>query len=303
MFYEDEYQHYLATTGRVTSTRQVHRYTVNHFTAHLQHCGVTDVRQVTPHHVVAYCRWMQERGFVPGSVSGEFGRLRIYFEYLRREKIIFTTPLPDTKLPRPVPRPPQVLTAEQMREILDSLATATSEAIRGKAILELAYSSALRPREVRALKICDVDFRKGLLFIEQSKNRKDRIVPAGTVALSWVKQYLSTVRPRVVHGQTHPLLFVGHVTGNPLSREGLIWAVRETYRNSGLESIPLRALRACAATNLLDAGMGLAHISRFLGHVDVKTTQSYLGIRERELAAVLARAHERIRARYKGETL
>jgi len=238
----------------------------------------------------------------PRTVAGELGRLRNYFRFLERERIIFAAPYAETRLPRSVARRPYVLTSDEMREMLDSLATDTPQAIRGKAILELAYSSALRPREIRALKTPDVDFRKGLLFIEQSKNRKDRIVPVGSVALTWAKRYLDTVRPHVVHGQTHPVLFVGHVTGHPLSRQGLIWAMREAYRHSGLDSVPLRAMRACAATNLLDAGMGLVHISRLLGLVNVKTTQHYLGIAERELADVLGKAHANIRARYKGET-
>ncbi len=72
---------------------------------------------------------------------------------------------------------------EELREILDSLKVVTLLAARRKAILELAYSSALRPREVRALKISDIDSAKGILFIEQSKNRKDRLVPVGSVAL------------------------------------------------------------------------------------------------------------------------
>ena len=244
---------------------------------------------------------MEDRQFVPMTVAGNLGRLRIYFRFLERERIIFAVPFTESKLPRGVAKKPRVLPADEMRLLLDSLATDTPEALRGRAILELAYSSALRPREIRALKISDVDFRKGILFIEQSKNRKDRIVPAGKVALVCVRRYLKTVRPRVIHGQTHPVLFVGHTTGRPLSREGLVWLVREIYRKNGLDPIPLRFMRACAATNLLDAGMGLAHISRFLGHVDVKTTQIYLGIRERELAAAIGAAHQRIRARYKGE--
>ena len=35
MFYEQEYQHYLESIGLLPSTRRVHRYTLEHFKAHL----------------------------------------------------------------------------------------------------------------------------------------------------------------------------------------------------------------------------------------------------------------------------
>ena len=184
---------------------------------------------------------------------------------------------------------------EELREILDSLKTDSPLAIRGKAILELAYSSALRPREVRALKIRDIDFARGILFIEQSKNRKDRVVPVGSVALGWVRHYLEAVRSAAIHDQQHPLVFIGHKTGEPLSREGLVWAVRQTFIHSDLDPLPLSAMRTSAATNLLDAGMSVVHIARFLGHVNLMTTQRYLHTEERKLAAVLERSHPRTR--------
>ncbi|MGR3301614.1 MAG: tyrosine-type recombinase/integrase [Candidatus Scalindua sp.] len=53
--------------------------------------------------------------------------------------------------------------------------------------MELAYSSALRPREIYNLKITDIDFKTGLIFIEQSKNQKDRIVPVGKTAVTSIK--------------------------------------------------------------------------------------------------------------------
>ena len=78
--------------------------------------------------------------------------------------------------------------------MLDSLKTDTPATIRGKAVLELAYSSALRTREVRNLKLGHIDYQKGMLFIEQSKNLKDRMVPAGRIALESVGRYIGEVR-------------------------------------------------------------------------------------------------------------
>ena len=301
MFHEKEYDRKLATVGHLVSTRRVHRYTLMHFTAFLADHGITDARQVTPRQILEYRRSMEERDFALKTVAGELGRLRIYFAFLERQRIIFVSPVSGMRMPKNLCGRRPAVAEEDLREILDSLKTDSPLAIRGKAILELAYSSALRPREIRALKIGDIDFAKGILFIEQSKNRKDRLVPVGSVALDWVRHYLEIIRPAAVHDQGHPFVFVGHKTGEPFSREGLVWAVRQTFAHSGITPVPLSTMRTSAATNLLDAGMNVVHIARLLGHVNLRTTQRYLHTEERKLAAVLEQSHPRICHTTKGE--
>ena len=301
MFHEEDYDHHLATVGHLATTRRAHGYTLTHFRAFLVDHGITDARQVTPGQILGYRRSMEGRDFTPKTVAGELGRLRIYFAFLERERIIFVSPVSSMRMPKNHCGRRPAVAEEELREILDSLATDTPLAIRGKAILELAYSSALRPREIRALKISDIDFAKGILFIEQSKSRKDRLVPVGSVALDWVRQYLEVMRPAAIHDQEHQFVFIGHKTGEPLSREGLVWAVRQTFIHGGVDPIPLSAMRTSAATNLLDAGMDVVHIARLLGHVSLRTTQRYLHTEERKLAAVLKRFHPRVRLTTKGE--
>ncbi len=301
MFQEEDYDRHLASIGRLATTCRVHRYTLEHFTAFLGKRGITDARQVTPAHILEYRRAMEERDFMPKTVAGELGRLRIYFAFLERQRIIFVSPASGLRVPKNLCGCRRAVAEEELREILDSLRTDSPLAIRGKTILELAYSSALRPREVRALKISDIDFAKGVLFIEQSKNRKDRVVPVGSTALGWIQYYLEVTRPAAMHDQEHPFVFVGHKTGEPLSREGLVWAVRQTFIQNDLEPVPLSAMRTSAATNLLDAGMNVVHIARLLGHVNLRTTQRYLHTEERKLAVVLEQSHPRIRHTTKGE--
>ncbi len=301
MIHEEDYDRHLASIGHLATTRRVHRYTLSHFTAFLADHGIPDARAVTPAHLLKYRRSMEGRDFTPKTVAGELGRLRIYFAFLERQRIIFVSPISNMRMPKNLCGRRPAVAEEELRQILDTLKADTPLVIRGKAILELAYSSALRPQEVRALKISDIDFAKGILFIEQSKNRKDRLVPVGSVALGWVRHYLEIVRPAAIHDQDHPFVFIGHRTGEPLSREGLVWAVRQTFLHTNLEPLPLSAMRTSAATNLLDAGMNVVHIARLLGHVSLRTTQRYLHTEERKLAAVLERSHPRIRHTTKGE--
>ena len=92
--------------------------------------------------------------------------------------------------------------------------------------MELAYSSALRPREIYNLKITDIDFKKGLIFIKQSKNQKDRIVPVGKTALFWVKKYMHEVRPKYIKKKNHNFIFINHKKGEMLTVWGIRWAIQ-----------------------------------------------------------------------------
>ena len=159
--------------------------------------------------------------------------------------------------------------------------------------MELAYSSALRPREIYDLKITDVDFSRGVLFICQSKGSKDRLVPVGKTALFWVSEYLENARPRYIGAEKHGCVFINHKTGKPLTVWGLRSAIRMTLIRSGFEPFPPYSLRHAAASALLSHGMDVAHIRELLGHMELRTTQIYLKIHLNELREQLAAKHPR----------
>ena len=115
----------------------------------------------------------------------------------------------------------------------------------------MTSSSALRPRELYNLKITDIDFKKGLLFIEQSKGEKDRIVPVGKHALHCTGKYLTEVRPKYIKENRHEFVFISHKTGEKLTVWGIRWAIRRTLEQSGFRPIKPYALRHTAATALL----------------------------------------------------
>lgn len=93
----------------------------------------------------------------------------------------------------------------------------------------------------------------------------------------------------------HGYIFVSHKSGQPLSDRGLVWAIEEACRQAGIETMPIYTMRASAATNLLESGMGIVHISKLLGHAQIKTTQIYLRTRERALNKIVASNHPRFR--------
>ena len=245
--------------------------------------------------VLDYLKMLNGKAHPTKAYCNQITRIIKYFRYLEEEGIIFLSPLRDYSISRYQTKNYPVIGKAEMKRILRLTNTLDPLCIKGKAIIELAYSSALRPREVYDLKIPDIDFKQGILFIEQSKNRKDRVVPVGRNALAWIKKYLQEVRPRYIKDKSHSYLFINHKTGERLTVWGVRWAIQETLRRSGNKPIKPYSLRVTSATHLLLNGMNTVYISKLLGHSSIKTTRGYLHVDLKQLKEEINAKHPRVR--------
>ena len=180
-----------------------------------------------------------------------------------------------------------------MDKLLSQIDTDSPVGLRGRAMIEIAYSSALRPAELRRLTLADIDYKQETLFIEQSKGKKDRLVPIGHIAMHWLRRYITEVRSSKANPDC-PFVFVSLYSGKQLSERGFRTAIDRSLDASGVARIKPHSLRASAATALLRNGTDVARISRFLGHAHISTTQTYLHLNTERLKQRLETAHPRI---------
>jgi len=294
MFYIKEFINFLKENRFSSKTIKKYSSSLHYFEKYIQSIGILDLKKISENEALLYLKEINKKGISQAEYTAKVSKLKKYFQYLEDNEYIFISPLADYDSPKHVKKSCPALSQEEIENILQEIRTDHPLCLKGKAILELAYSSALRPRELYNLKITDIDLKKGLIFIEQSKNQKDRIVPVGKTALYWVEKYLREVRPRYIKGKKHGYVFINHKTGEQLTRFGIRSAVRETLRKSGFHPIKPYSLRSTAATTLLVNGMNIAYISTLLGHTDIKTTQTYLRVKTRELQHELAHKHPRV---------
>jgi len=273
MFYIKEFLKHLKEKQYSFSTLKGYRRALENFETYCIHSGVNGIKDIPKKQVFEYLDTLNGKDRSTKAYCNNISRFIKYFRYLEEEGFIFLSPLRDFSLPEYSKTHHPVIRKAEMERILWHTDVGDPLCIKGKAIIELAYSSALRPRELYRLKIPDIDFEKGLIFIEQSKNRKDRIVPVGKKALEWAERYLREVRPRYIKDKAHGYLFINHKTGENLTVWGIRWAVQETLRRNGFGPIKPYSLRSTAATHLLVNGMNIIHIRKLLGHTNVRTTQ------------------------------
>ena len=274
--------------------RDLYRFLQSHSVTELERCRETDI--------IAYLRTASVRQSGP-VIFNTVCRLKQFFRYLVDADTIFYSPIETYRVPKLRSISRSVLSADRMSSLLDSIRTDEPLHIRTKAILELAWSSALRSCEIRHLRIEHIDVASGMLCIERSKNRKDRLVPVGASALESVATYIHEVRPRFLGSNQHTYLFVSHRGGGPLSASGFWRAIASTLSASNIAPIPPHSIRASSATALLESGMHVGFISELLGHTELSTTQVYLRMNERSLTDEINRHHPRNHMALKGENI
>ncbi len=175
-----------------------------------------------------------------------------------------------------------VLTQSEIKELFKATNYSNKDAkirYRDKAILVCCYSCGLRRNEIVHLNISDVIFDKSRLFVRQGKNYKERFVPINKHSSRILEEYIYDWRTEFYKYKDTESLFINY-RGNRL--QGMSFANRlksiiKATENKELQqrNITLHSLRHSIATHLLEQGADIEHISTFLGHASLESTQIY----------------------------
>jgi integrase/recombinase XerD len=160
-------------------------------------------------------------------------------------------------------------------------------------MIEVLYATGLRVSELVAIRVADLHLESEYLTCI-GKGNKERIVPIGEQAASWVRQYQRTARPDLVSRRKAVARLFVNARGGAMSRVGFWKILKNHGRRAGLpKSLSPHVLRHSFATHLLERGADLRAIQLMLGHADLSTTQIYTHVLEARLRSVYDRFHPR----------
>jgi integrase/recombinase XerD len=186
------------------------------------------------------------------------------------------------KMPEVVLRPkgekklPLVLSEQEVSSLIKSL-----QNIKHKTILSMIYSSGLRVSEAVHLKIEDIDLDRGIIRIEQSKGKKDRIVPLSRRVYEMYKQYSAVYKPKI-------WVFEGQ-TGGPYTIRSIQVIFHDACKKAGItKKATVHTLRHSYATHLLEKGTDIRIIQELLGHSSSKTTEIYTHVSNKLISRVVS---------------
>jgi len=217
---------------------------------------------------------------------------RRYFRWALREQRIAADPTLRLLAAKQPLRVPKTLSEPQVEALLGAPDTTTPLGLRDRTMLELMYASGLRVSELVSLKTVHVGLDQGVLHV-RGKGSKERLVPFGAEALSWLQRYLAEARPQVLQRRTSEALFVT-VRGAAMSRQ-MFWRLVKRYARDAGVTAPLspHTLRHAFATHLLNHGADLRAVQLLLGHADIGTTTIYTHVARERLRQLHARHHPR----------
>lgn len=143
-----------------------------------------------------------------------------------------------------------------------------------KLIFALYYACGLRRSEGHKLTFDDIDFEKRTIFVRQGKNYKDRIIPMSENVYKALEHYIYNFRH--LQKVEHKRLFLS--TKNRLN--SALQDLQKATPNPSIQNkhLTLHILRHSIATHLLQNGMSIEQIGRFLGHSSLDSTQIYTHI-------------------------
>jgi site-specific recombinase XerD len=229
------------------------------------------IEETTYRKIVAYMDYLLGKRLKPKTVNCYLNSVCQFYHYLSDEEevpIVNPVKKPNImKLPRGLPKH---LKEEQIEILFRNL-----KGPRDRAMFMIMLRCGLRVEEVANLSLGSIDLKRRILFIQDGKGAKDRIVYISNDALAALLEYLR-VRPANKVKKVF-LVEKGPLTGQSISIRG-IQKRMEYYANKTDLRISCHHLRHTMATQMLNADTDLSTIQDLLGHNSIRTTQRYCRI-------------------------
>ncbi len=297
MDYIEDYLNWVKVKGLVTSTIKTKRQTMKKFKIWLTNHNYMNIMSVGRKEIDSYisetfknltCIYKNDR------IRQFIGGVKEYFKFLFMNGHILYNPAEEIDLPsRDSYLPRGVLNESEIKILLNLPDKNTYSGFLHSLIMEILYSTGLRNNELVSLKIFDINFEEGTLFVRQGKGMKDRIVPIGDIALNQVRQYINNERLKVSKNSQETTLLLNEL-GNPVRKNVICRMIKQYITKAGInKKISVHSFRHTFAVHLLKGGADIFSIKEMLGHTSLGTTQIYLKLQNQDLKDTHERCHPR----------
>lgn len=233
-----------------------------------------------------------EKGRSPRSLSRYLSGFRQFYQWLLRDGRIGEDPTALIESPKIGRGLPQALTEDQVISLLEAPDISKVLGLRDRTMLELMYATGLRVSELVEIELGGLNLNQGVVRV-LGKGGKERLVPLGEEAISWLRKYITKARPVLMGGGECSRVFVTSRKAG-MTRQAFWYAIRKYARRAGVgQRVSPHMLRHSFATHLLNHGADLRVVQLLLGHSDLSTTQIYTHIAREGLKNIHSRHHPR----------
>jgi integrase/recombinase XerD len=279
--------------GLAKNTLESYRRDLRQYAAWLLNSTGSGMLEATEADIASYLAFRLQRGRARAtSTARGLSSLRRMYRYLAREGRIDLDPTLRIDTPKRPPRFPKSLSEADVEALLGAPDAETPLGLRDRAMIEVLYATGLRVSELVALTEVEVSLDMGVVRIF-GKGNKERLVPLGEEAASWIARYSREARPALLAGRASGALFVT-ARGGAMTRQAF-WYLIKRYGNRAIpgKALSPHVLRHAFATHLINHGADLRVVQLLLGHADISTTQIYTHVARERLKTLHQQHHPR----------
>lgn len=242
-----------------------------------------------------FVKWLVEMGLSDTSQARIISGIKSFYRYCLLEKLVTIDPSTLLEAPKLRRKLPDILSFEEIEQIIAQIDLSKPEGGRNKAILETLYSCGLRVSELVNLRISKLYLDVGFIRVI-GKGDKERLVPVGSTAQKYIRIYKDQIR---VQQQPRPgqedILFLNQ-RGSGLSRVMIFLMIKDLVKKAGIKkTVSPHSFRHSFATHLIEGGADLRAVQEMLGHESITTTEIYTHLDREFLRKTLSNFHPAFR--------
>ena len=238
-----------------------------------------------------FLKWIAELGLNATSQARIISGIRAFYKYCLLENIVAKDPAFLLEAPKLKRALPDILSFEEIENVISQIDLSKPEGGRNKAIVETMYSCGLRVSEVVNLKISNLHLEVGFIRVI-GKGNKERLVPVGKSAVKFINIYKNKIRVHIrAMAGSEDILFLNNRGAN-LSRVMIFLIIKDLVKKAGItKSISPHTFRHSFATHLVEGGADLRAVQEMLGHESITTTEIYTHLDREFLRTTLQQFH------------
>ena len=247
---------------------------------------------VTLENLETFSATLRDLGIQPRSQARILSGIRSFYHYLILEDYLEADPSELLESPQVGLHLPEVLTIEEIDNLIESIDLSTKEGQRNRTILETLYSCGLRVSELCNLKISDLYLEEGFIKVE-GKGNKQRLIPISPRAIRELQLYFIDRNQFSIKKDYEDYVFISK-RGTNISRIMVFHIIKTLAEAIGMKkTISPHTFRHSFATHLLEGGANLRAIQCMLGHESIGTTEIYTHIDKSRLRSEIIEHHPR----------
>ncbi len=265
---------------------------IEHLTSYLLQSGhLKNPSEITLKELQQFVKWIAELGMTATSQARIISGLRAFYKYCALEDISKTDPTVLLEAPKLKRSLPDVLSFEEIENMIGQIDLSKTEGGRNKAILETMYSCGLRVSEVVNLKLSQLYLDLGFIRV-LGKGDKERLIPIGSSAIKYITIYKNDIRVHLTPKKgNEDVLFLNN-RGSKLSRVMIFYIIKDLALKAGIKkTVSPHTFRHSFATHLVEGGADLRAVQEMLGHASITTTEIYTHLDREFLRKTLEQFH------------